>query len=373
MTALRIFSPSTLGYVWEEAPDTTPIKIVQATDKRIDEKNNRANHSGKKSPTGEIHSDSISLAAFSPDSEHKVTDSKAKNGMGHLINKMVEERVPIGLDKLVKSESNKKRKRRPGENGKGSGAPITRKNNTAQSFDVHVGPDQLLRNAWVQYAGAMQQRNDYNMMHGKFLPQNLPPAPSRVKTPAENAPTYAEDREKSLLEFLRKEESKLGVSFGEVLKGLKTEISNPPGPGSSGGNMQTTPVSQQKIDLDGLAGLSPPSSFKLPPEFHRVTAQNSTPIKSLCGIFDSCHPSPPTHEAKNDENGPPNPLAPKEMAGDIAGISAEILNPSMSILSLLDGISNSHWMSRLDEEKDLGQGATTVGNRPFANLFDSSS
>ena len=365
MTALRIYSPSTLGYVWEEDHTMAPVNIVQTIEKSNDDK------VAKKSPTGEVHSDSISLAAFSPDSERRSTDSQAKNG--HLINKMVEERVPIGLDKLVKSESNKKRKRKPVENGKGgSGAPTTRKGSAVQSSHAQPArPDQLLRNAWVQYAGAMQQRNDYNMMNGKFLPQNLPPAPNRMKPPAENALTYAEDREKSLLEFLCKEESKLGVSFGEVLKGLKMENSNPPGPGSYGGNLQT-PVSHKKIDLDGLAGLSPPSSFKLPPEFHRVNAQDSTPMKSLCGIFDSCHASPPTLEGKNDENGPPNPLVTKEKAGDLASIPAEILNPSMSILSLLDGISNSHWMSRLDEGKDLSQGTTTVGNRPFANLFDSS-
>jgi hypothetical protein len=51
----------------------------------------------------------------------------------------------------------------------------------------------------------------------------------------------------------------------------------------------------------------------------------------------------------------------------------DVIHPTTSILSFLDGLSNSKWMGMIDNDdaaKTDAQQEITVEKRPFAKLFD---
>lgn len=346
MNALRIASPATLGYTWEhQFPQTaSPQEAAIYYKDRFKRRSPVAAQEKKRSERDEnrgdvVNSDSISLAVFSSPKGQQAEDSGLTGKKNGAILPAKSNQALFESKKLFKASSSQRKKRKDLSTGKnGKDEEVTR-------------PEQILRNAWAQYAGAIKQRHDYNLMNGKYH-QNYTTASFR-QNPSPPEPIELTDREKSILDFIRKDESNFAVAF-ESLKG----ICSPQGKASV-----QTPASKKKKngtnddEIDALAGLSPPSSFKLPPEFHRVSGQSSTPIRSLCGIFDSCQPlSPGKLKNKSDQH-----------PGEISQLPEELLNPTMSLLSLLDGMSNSHWVNKLEDEKEQGKCLET---RAFAKLFD---
>jgi len=346
MNALRITSPSTLGYTWEHQPPQTASPqdgVVHNGGKLIkcnSEIAARQHYNDRANGEGNLSSESISLAGFSP-TNGLAADSGMKRKMdGHGFDK-----TPMDVPKPIQPESRKRTKtsynRSKKREGKSTRSTVEKKHSEAR-------PKQIVRNAWAQYADVIKQ---YNSM-GSKCPQDCMP---HQQSQSCIQPIELTDRERSILEFIRKEEN-LGAAF-ESLRGIS----------SPKGRTTQTPNSGKKKGkgkdwnngmIDELAGLSPPSSFKLPPEFHRISGNSGTPIRSLCGIFDSCQPLSPGKGKLSKPDAPP---------GEVSQLPEEFLNPSMSFLSLLDGMSNSHWVNKLDEEKDQG---TALGNRPFAKLFD---
>lgn len=358
MNALRITSPSTLGYTWEHQPPRTisPQEVLfnnRDKSKRCREEGTKIQDTKKfadaNCQTDLQNIDNAVLTAFSPSNPHASADSEPKDQNWDSVRN---NNTPVDMINSARHKSQGRRRIDSAQKRK-------RKSNSHSSIGnakekVAIRPEQLLRNAWAQYADVMKQRHDYNLMNGKFPQGN--PAVNFPQVPISAQISGSGDREKSLSELIRKDESNLGISF-EALKG----ICSPKGRA----NVQT-PISGKKQTMelgnsviDELNALSPPSSFKLPPEFHRLSGQSQTPIRSLCGIFDSCQPLSPAKVKAVKSDNPPV---------EVSQLPEELLNPTMSLLSLLDGMSNSHWVSKLDDDREQGN---SLGSRPFAKLFDS--
>ena len=346
MNALRITSPSTLGYTWEHQPPQTvsPQETGQNHREKLNKCSPRSaqkyNSNEGANKGGNLNIDSISLAPFSP-SKGQVAEGSEMKWQRNI---PVFHETPVELTKSIRSESKKRNKSSCTEARKRKS--FTSTNESKNAADLR--PEQIMRNALAQYTDVIKQ---YNFMGARY-PQNYM---THQQKPPVSQPIELTDRERSILEFIRKEEN-LGTfeSFaGTCSPKGKADVQTPiSGKKKSRGKDLSGGV------IDELAGLSPPSSFKLPPEFHKISGQSGTPIKSLCGIFDSCQPlSPGKNKTGKSEAHP----------GEVSQLPEELLNPTMSLLSLLDGMSNSHWVSKLDEEREQG---TSLGNRPFAKLFD---
>lgn len=349
MNALRLTSPSTLGYTWEHQPPQTasPQDGVTYTGGKLTkcypEVAAKQHCEDRNDKIGNIKSDSISLVGLSSSNVHTAANSgvKRKND-GTRLNRM-----RMGLTKSIQPESRKRTKASYTQSNKRESKSA---GNITERKQSEVKPEQIVRNAWAQYADVIKQCNYL----GAKGPQDCGP---RQQNPIFTHPIELTDRERSILEFIRKEEN-LGVAF-ETLRGIsspkgrKTAVQTP----NSGKNKSKSKDWNSGL-IDEMAGLSPPSSFKLPPEFHRVSGNSGTPIRSLCGIFDSCQPLSPVRGKLSKPGAQPR---------EVSQLPEEFLNPTMSLLSLLDGISNSHWVNKLDEEKEQ---CNTLGNRPFAKLFD---
>lgn len=366
MVALQISSPSTLGYVWESyAPTSIPATAVIHTNHI--EKKSRASpeEDGRKSLMDILNSDS--LPAFSPISKVKppspINNSPKQRPGGNGVFEFVEQkRIPIGLNRLLGSQAVEKEKKAKRQ-----------KKRVSNGQPNEVPPGKILKNGWMQYAGAMQQIQNYNLMQGKYCPSHLPARgssqESSKKYPAfDPSRSIADKKEESLLEALQNQDPKVRLSIAEALKTTTPEnLSSPQKmPPAS------TPQSNMQEDLHlNIASLSPPSSFKLPSEFHRFDAADSSPIRTLKGIFDSCYPTEsPGNNSKQREQG-------KEGTGTLkeeCNLSVlDVIHPTTSILSFLDGLSNSKWMGMIDNDnaaKTDAQEEITVEKRPFAKLFD---
>ncbi|WPT16311.1 hypothetical protein PSENEW3_00004318 [Picochlorum sp. SENEW3] len=366
MFALQISSPSTLGYVWESyAPTSIPATAVIHTNHI--EKKSRASpeEDGRKSLMDILNSDS--LPVFSPISKLKPpspidSSPKQRPGGNNVFEFVEQKRIPIGLNRLLGSQPVEKEKKAKRQ-----------KKRVSNGLPNEVPPGKILKNGWMQYAGAMQQIQNYNLMQGKYCPSHLPARGSSQvsikKHPAfDPSWSIADKKEESLLEALQNQDPKVRLSIAEALKTTTPEnLSSPQKmPPAS------TPQSNMQEDLHlNIASLSPPSSFKLPSEFHRFDAADSSPIRTLKGIFDSCYPTEsPGNNSKQREQG-------KEGTGTLkeeCNLSAlDVIHPTTSILSFLDGLSNSKWMGMIDNDnaaKTDAQEEITVEKRPFAKLFD---
>lgn len=363
MVALQISSPSTLGYVWESyTPSSIPANTVINTNQ---EKKSRTSpqEDGRKSLIDMLNSDS--LPGCSPKSERKPpsptnSSPKQRPGGNNIFEFVEQKRIPIGLNRLlgsetVEKEKKAKRQKKRVSNGQLNGVP----------------PGKILKNGWMQYAGAMQQIQNYNLMQGKYCPSRLPERGSSQvsikKYPAfDPSRSMADKKEESLLEVLQNQDPKVRLSIAEALRTTTPENFSSPQkmPPAS------TPQSNMQKDFHlNIASLSPPSSFKLPSEFDRFDAANSSPIRTLKGIFDSCYP---TESPGNDGLQREQEKGGTETLKEECNLSAlDVIHPTTSILSFLDGLSNSKWMGVIDNATETdSQQEITVEKRPFAKLFD---
>ena len=283
-------------------------------------------------------------------------------------------RVPVGIKNLVKQEQRLKKRQKggrkpqkdPGVSAKGS------------------AEEQIVRNALERLADSLRQQQEIELHGG---PRGM------FSFGAERKEVLKSLQRDSLLELLR------------------LEASNPPGqlplsqPAQNGQNVQngnpakTPPTKKRRKkgnlrksnkngvidDPRDLAGLSPPSTFKLPEEFTRVATGgiNGASVRSLTDIFATCHPPPPITGGGDTGGGGGE-------AGTVAAratpTGGALLNLSksaglppgfnlktcdMSSFSLMDGMSNSNWIMKLGDAGGNGElePKEAVGNRPFAKLF----
>ncbi len=269
-------------------------------------------------------------------------------------------RVPVGIKNLIKQEPRMKKRQRGGQKpDQDFGVP-------AQGSEEHQ-----VRKALERLVDSLRQQQDNNLHGGPWDP----------------------------FSFGTERKEVLKSSHGDsVLEALRLEASNLQGPPPSLPSI-TPPSKRQKKkgnlsnkngvidDPRDLAGLSPPSTFKLPEEFTRIATGgiNAASIRSLTDIFATCHPpSPKTDGGLGASGGSGGQTAP--VSGRATPNDGALLNLSksgelppgfnlktcdMSMFSLLDGVSNSNWIMKLG---DTGVNAEhesveNVGTRPFATLF----
>lgn len=366
MVALQVSSPSTLGYVWESY---TPSSIPTVIYTNHMEKKPRASpqEDGRKSLIDILNSDS--LPAFSPKSKGKtspIRSPKQQPGRNQVFEFVEQKRIPIGLNRLLGSETMEKEK----------GAKRHNKRVVPDYQPNEVPPGKILKNGWMQYTGAMQQIQNYNLMQGKYCPSHLPVKRSS-KLPIQYSAfdpskSIADSKGDSMNGVLQNQDFKARLSIAEAPR-TTPELSSPQKmPPTS------TPQANMKEDLHlNLASLSPPSSFKLPSEFHRLGDPNSSPIRTLKGIFDSCYPTESPDNNKNGQDIQREQEHKKEGTEPLiegCSLSAlDVIHPTTSILSFLDGLSNSKWMGMVDTDhaaKTDAQQDVAAEKRPFAKLFD---
>lgn len=279
-------------------------------------------------------------------------------------------RVPVGIRNLVKQDpeprSRKTRKRGDGSRGRGLGAP-------------KEGPDdQLVRNALELIADTLRQQQDHALGRSKAMFSFEPRTTDIPKSLNGD----------SLLELLRLEASNLsGPPSKPTTHPMQNQLPSTTPPTKK----QRKKGKGEKSNKNGviedprdLAGLSPPSTFKLPEEFTRIASGgiNSASVRSLTDIFATCHPPSPKVGGGDGADGGGDRADP---SGARATPTGSLLNSKnaelppgfslktcdMSMFSLLDGMSNSNWINKLGETGGTGEQepVEAVGNRPFAKLF----
>jgi hypothetical protein len=275
------------------------------------------------------------------------------------------QRVPVGIKNLVKQERSTKKRQRSGRKPhQDSGVAVP-----AQGSE-----EQLIRKALERMADSLRQQQEIDFHGGT----------------------------QGIFPFGKSKEVLKPLHGDSVLEALQLEASNlqghlpPSHPPQSAQPSKTPPSKNQRKkekrkksnkngvidDPRDLAGLSPPSTFKLPEEFTRIAAGgiNGASVRSLTDIFATCHPpSPKTGGGAGGGQAAPIVDRVTPTGGALLNLSKRADLPpglnlktcDMSMLSLLDGMSNSNWIMKLGDvhggaEQEPVEG---VGNRPFAKLF----
>eukprot|EP00890_Picochlorum_soloecismus_P005015 jgi/Picsp_1/5514/NSC_02873-R1_---NA--- len=396
LIAVQVCTPASLGYTWESLPGELPqnylVKQSEAknvdisTPFTVDNLSSKDGHEIKKSTSGRkrtlteiINEDSLILPKI-PELDGKTDidtnnnnteqDSPAKQAA---ITTAEKDRIPMGLANLVYEPKAKKRKTK-----KKPKPRKTKKQNSPKKVPGTMKPEEILTNAAMHYAGLIREIQSYNMMTGKHAGSNLTNGAINGHAGAPIAlnsgilqngfDTHAVDKEEEIIvNLLTKEDSKLGISLAEAL-----ELCNDP---SDMVEMQTkparknsaaTPAKEKQADANLEQWASPPSSFQLPQEiasFMEHGKDIGSP-KSLRGIFDSIQGVSPKAPAED----------PRKSTEFILGNPmTDILNPSISLLSFLDGMSNSNWISKLEgdgKHEDSVDKPKALDSRPFGKLFD---
>lgn len=395
MIAVQVCTPASLGYTWESVPGKLPqsslVKQSEAknadisTPFTIDNLSNKDGNEIKKSTSGKkrslteiINEDSLILPEIPElggktalDNGNNKTDQNPVHNNGLPATKINgKDGIPLGPSKLVYEPSAKKRKTK-----KKPKTCKTQKQNSPKNVPGALKPEEILTNAAMHYAGLIREIQSYNMMTGKHSGSNLAKGAINGQnfagaTVSLNSgmlqsgfdTNIVDKEEEAIANLLTKEDSKLGISLGEAL-GLcndprdMVEVQTKP---------VRTPAKEKQTDADLEQWASPPSSFQLPQEiasFMEHGKDIGSP-KSLRGVFDSIQGVSPK---ANDED---LKRAPEFILGNPM---TDTLNPSISLLSFLDGLSNSNWFLKLEEDgknEDLGDKPKALDSRPFAKLFD---
>jgi hypothetical protein len=290
------------------------------------------------------------------------------------IRKAEKDRIPVGLANLVHQPKAKKRKT------KKTSKPLKpQKPKSPTKVPGTMKPEEILTNAAMHYAGLIREIQSYNMMTGKHAGSHF--AKGKINgqnftgTPIvmnggmlqNGFDAHVVDKEEeSIVNLLAKEDSKLGISLAEAL-GLCNDSRDMLAVQTKSARKNSTPAKEKRIDANLMEQwASPPSSFKLPQEIASFVEHGKDigSPKSLGGIFDSIQGVSP--KAPDED--------PKKSTEFVLGNPmTDVLNPSISLLSFLDGLSNSNWISKLEgdgHQEDSGDKAKALDSRPFAKLFD---
>lgn len=398
---MQFSSPCTMGYTWEStnhsatmlggSKDTTSGKktfqistpmsndIPSAIQNQSTTVEDRKKPRSKKRSMVEPQSESglMDLKGYGSFQDMQVGKLKRQSGapvVPWAMEKARKEKKPVGLRNLVehREEANIVKQ------GKKLKSTERRPYQTDPANPRNYATD-MLETARQQCRGTLQNLQNHYLMHEKGF--NLPQMPSDFGHRSNNVTAQYQGMtnhegalnarviqdEDSIRDILMKEDSKFGVAIGEVL--MLAENAEPVE--VQGDKLYCTPrkdTSQANDELslkEKIAFLSPPSSFKLPPGFQRLSGskESNTPPKSLQNIFDSCHvPSP--IETKTNNCG-------TKEGEDNGNLSSPYFPYSnLSLLSLLDGISNSQWIGKIEADEDVSDKDNRgTDSRPFADLF----
>ena len=398
---MQVCTPASLGYIWESTPAELPqnllvkhpeVKNVDiSTPFTTDNPSSKDENEIKKSTSGRkrslteiINEDSLILPEMTEldgktdfDKNGDAEDPVRKKGppvIEAAIRKAEKDRIPVGLANLVYQPKAKKRKT------KKKTKPLKpQKQNSPKKVPGTMKPEEILTNAAVHYAGLIREIQSYNMMTGKHAAPNSAKGTINgqnfVGTPiAMNSgmlqngfDAHGVDKdEESIVNLLAKEDSKLGISLAEAL-GLCNEPRDMVKVQTKSVRKTSTPAKEKQIDANLMEQwASPPSSFQLPQEIASFVEHGKDigSPKSLRGIFDSIQGvssiAPDEDPKKSTEFVLGNPMT-------------DVLNPSISLFSFLDGLSNSNWISKLEgdgKQEDSGDKPKALDSRPFAKLFD---